>query len=331
VETSGSFITVIELMDKTFETPSIFIIKKSVVDSKVFEELVAENYEESRVSDLYYYDKACSEYIDDTGKYYDVIISLTKDSNKLKDINELIAKGETFIVSVNDNDKTYSVVFLKIENVLGEQVGYLEFYDEDLAVEALRNGIMVKTILIFALWMLSLIGIYIFARSRDKIEKITYSDKLTGVYNRYKLYAFIEQEIERYSRYETDFSIILYDIDYFKNINDKQGHLAGDLVLKESVNLVNKKIRVIDKLFRFVGDEFIILLPNTALDDAKVAAENIRVMIAGTEYYYELKETITFSMGVAQYKQGESASELIDRADEMLYKAKKEGRNIVRG
>lgn len=331
VETSISFVTVIQLMDKKFETPSLFIIKKSVVDEKVFQELISENYEESRVSDLYYYDKACSEYIDNTGRYYDVISAVNKDSDKLKEINELIKKGETFIVNFKTNNKTYSLVFLEIENVAGEQVGYIEFYNEDVEGAVLLKGMVVKTILIFVLWLIILIGILVFARIQDKLEKISYLDKLTNAYNRYKLYDFIEEEIERKRRYETNFSIILYDIDYFKSINDKQGHLAGDLVLKESVKLVNKIIRGNDKLFRFGGDEFLVLLPNTELKNAKVAAENIRAMIEGTEYYYELKENITFSMGVAQYKTGESSSELIDRADEMLYKAKKEGRNRVIG
>ncbi|MBK5254278.1 MAG: diguanylate cyclase [Peptostreptococcaceae bacterium] len=331
VETSISFVTVIELMDKTFDTPSLFIIKKSVVDNKVFGELISENYEQCNAFDSYYYDKECKEYIDDTGKYYSLISLLTKDLNKLEEIDELVSKGETFIFNLKADDETYSVVFLKVENVLGEQIGYLEFYNEDFAVDTLIKGIRVKTILILTLWIIVLMTIFIFSRTRDKIEKISYFDKLTGAYNRYKMYDFIEQEIERKCRYETDFSVILYDIDSFKSVNDKQGHLAGDLVLKESTEIVRRKIRGNDKLFRFGGDEFLILLPNTLLGDAKLAAENIRAMIENTENYYELKEKITLSLGVAQYKPGESSSDVVDRADEMLYKAKEEGRNRVKG
>ncbi|WP_461204870.1 sensor domain-containing diguanylate cyclase [Clostridium sp. DL1XJH146] len=331
VEVSISFISIIKMMDQLFENPSAFIIKKSVVEDKVWEEQIEDNYGQSRISNLYYYDKEAYEYISDKEKYNDFLGSVINDNNVLEKVGKLLEKEETFIINTNNNDQIYTVFFLKIENVVGEQVGYLVFYNENDIFSAFKQSIIIKSIFIAILWVLILWTIFIIYRSKIEMDKITYFDKLTGAYNRNKLYQYIQQEIERNKRYGTSFSIIIYDIDYFKRINDNYGHLVGDLVLKEITHLIKNNIRSNDYLFRFGGDEFIILLPNTKLENAKIVAEKNRAMIDEKEYVTEAVDNITLSTGVAQYIEGEKSEELISRADTVLYKAKSEGRNRVVG
>lgn len=331
VETSISFLSVIKLMDQQFKNPTTFMIKKSVVQDKVWEEQIKKNYEESRISNLYYYDKEGYEYISNNENHTNVIKTTLNNKEEIKEMVSLLKQEKTFIIHTSNKNHTYSIVFLNIKNVIGENVGYLVFYNEDSVYHSYGKSIIINSIFILVLWVCILVSIFLYYRSKEQMYKMTYYDKLTNVYNRNKLYEYIQNEIERNKRYDTDFSIIMFDIDYFKRINDNYGHITGDSVLKEISDLVKNNIRIIDSLFRFGGDEFIILLPNTKLDNAEKVAEKIRVGIINKKYFAEVVENITLSLGVTQYKNDQTSEQLIKRADDMLYKAKEKGRNKVYG
>jgi diguanylate cyclase (GGDEF)-like protein len=327
VEISISYLTVIKLMDEAFETPSQFILKKDVVESKVWEEFIDENYSTSRISDEYYYDKACAEYIENTNRYYDIFEIINKDKSKLDEIGEYLKSQEDFVVSINSDMKYYTVVFKKIDNVVNEHAGYLEFYDEDYETPRLFNNMITKNVLLAALWLVVILTIYGFNNLNNKIHRISYYDKLTGVYNRNLLYDFIEKEINNCNRYGKEFSLIMFDIDNFKHINDKHGHLNGDLVIKAIAEVVNKNIRSTDLLIRFGGDEFVALLPNTNISEGYIVSEKLRKKVRENTRVGNINESITISLGLAEYKLGESSNDILDRADEYLYKAKETGRN----
>ncbi len=159
----------------------------------------------------------------------------------------------------------------------------------------------------------------------QKLEKLATTDGLTGILNRYAFNKFLEEEIYRAERYGTKFSIILFDIDNFKKINDTYGHLTGDEVLKETVNIVKKQIRKSDVFARWGGEEFIILLPNGT--DAVEVAEKIRKTIANS--FFIGPEKITVSFGVTSFKEGDTINSIIKRADQALYLAKENGKNRV--
>jgi diguanylate cyclase (GGDEF)-like protein len=119
----------------------------------------------------------------------------------------------------------------------------------------------------------------------------------------------------------------MIDIDYFKNINDTHGHIAGDKVLKTFCNVVKAKIRNTDIFARWGGEEFIIVCPNTKLENALIIAENLRKLVKNTTF--EGVKGITCSFGVAEFKQYETLDSLIKRADNALYTAKANGRDRV--
>jgi len=154
---------------------------------------------------------------------------------------------------------------------------------------------------------------------------------LTGILNRARCEELLEAEISRSKRYRTDpFSVILFDIDHFKRINDTFGHATGDEVLKKIADITRKAIRACDFFARWGGEEFFVLLPHTHYDGALLAAEKLRMAQEST--LFPGPERVTSSYGVAQFNgQEETLASLVKRADDALYNAKGKGRNKVEG
>ena len=156
-------------------------------------------------------------------------------------------------------------------------------------------------------------------------------DPLTGVNNRSALNAALVRETELARRHKSPLSIIMMDIDYFKQVNDRYGHLAGDFVLRSIADAIGNCTRCSDIIFRSGGEEFLIVLSNTAGEGARLLAERIRRTIASGDYQYGNHPIlVTASFGVACYEDGESSDELLEKADRALYDAKADGRNCVR-
>ncbi len=148
------------------------------------------------------------------------------------------------------------------------------------------------------------------------------TDPLTGVCNRRAFDESLSSLLAQQKRYSTPLSLAMIDIDFFKQINDKQGHLDGDRVLQDLAQLLGANMRECDVLARYGGEEFIILMPNTELPAACNLTERIRAAVQGSL-------SITVSMGIAAASDDGSGSELLARADAALYMAKKSGRNCV--
>ena len=168
--------------------------------------------------------------------------------------------------------------------------------------------------------------------NRIDLEKQAYTDYLTGLNNRRSFIERTEIELYRKERYGREFSLIMFDIDYFKYINDKFGHNAGDLVLKEIANICRSVLREVDIIGRIGGEEFAILLPETDIVQATLVAERLRVSISNGKVFPTLNEEVRFaaSFGVTFTKDAnKSINELLNQADDALYKAKNSGRNRV--
>lgn len=159
-----------------------------------------------------------------------------------------------------------------------------------------------------------------------------HTDALTKIYNKRYLMEVLEVEFKRAKSLHTDFSILFFDLDHFKKVNDTYGHDAGDYVLKEFAALVRSNhIRPKDVFARYGGEEFILLLANTGIKDAMEIAERVRAAIETHVFLYEGKRlSVTTSMGIAELKTGiESAQTLLKHADQALYAAKNAGRNRI--
>ncbi len=160
-----------------------------------------------------------------------------------------------------------------------------------------------------------------------RLEKMAKTDALTGVFNRAKFNSDLKQMEENALRYKRGFSLIAIDIDHFKRINDTYGHGAGDEVIKEIVKIICLQIRQLDSIYRYGGEEFLVILPETDLKGSILQAERLRQAVAEHKFNYE--EEMTISLGIAEYSEGEPLHVLLKRADDSLYAAKVAGRNQV--
>jgi diguanylate cyclase (GGDEF)-like protein len=170
------------------------------------------------------------------------------------------------------------------------------------------------------------------AEYHEEIYRLTIIDALTDTHNKRYLLDFLDRELARSARYGRPLTVILFDIDRFKVINDELGHLGGDFTLRELAACVKNSIRKEELFARYGGEEFVIVLPETTLDGAAIAAERIRKLVAEYPFQYEGKAfTVTVSMGMAATAGDPSMSpaELLNLADQKLYQAKREGRNRV--
>ncbi|MDD5772122.1 MAG: GGDEF domain-containing protein [bacterium] len=154
------------------------------------------------------------------------------------------------------------------------------------------------------------------------------TDDLTGVHNRRWLYEVLGLEIKRAQRYNLPLTIIIFDIDYFKNINDQYGHNMGDNLLQEIAGLVNKNIRSTDFFARLGGDEFLILMPGHSWETAGQFIEKLRMIIE--KYNFTFNKNVTCSFGITQFKNDDTINKLLKRADEGLYWSKNNGRNMLK-
>jgi diguanylate cyclase (GGDEF)-like protein len=170
-------------------------------------------------------------------------------------------------------------------------------------------------------------------KSNRKLSEISFEDSLTGLYNRRYFNDIIDKEVKRAERYGMNFSILIFDIDFFKQVNDSHGHHAGDFVLKRVGEVLKRIKRGTDIAVRYGGDEFVVVLPATDFKQSLIFAERLRAAIEGTDIAV-LGNTIriTISVGVTVYLPGRTATShecLLEIADKALYDAKKSGGNRV--
>ncbi|PIE25209.1 MAG: hypothetical protein CSA60_01610 [Neptuniibacter caesariensis] len=157
------------------------------------------------------------------------------------------------------------------------------------------------------------------------------TDPLTGLPNRAAYDEQAAQEYARWSRYKSVFSIVVADLDFFKEVNDTYGHLAGDKVLRLVAKVITGNIRTTDFVARYGGEEFVMLLPSTAADEALRAMDKVRKSLADSPFNFHGKPvSITMSFGVTEIKKGDFLDDAFARADAALYQAKEDGRNLVR-
>jgi two-component system cell cycle response regulator len=165
----------------------------------------------------------------------------------------------------------------------------------------------------------------------EEIYRLTTVDGLTQIFNRRYFLEQFEREVSRAKRYRRELSLMMFDIDHFKDINDSYGHLAGDYVLKQLATVIKGKIRREDILARYGGEEFVIILPEIDGGNSVIFAEKIRKIVEKAPFKFEdTRINVTISVGMGTLTEADDAASLIKRADEKLYEAKAAGRNCVR-
>ncbi len=170
------------------------------------------------------------------------------------------------------------------------------------------------------------------ARAVEKIQELTITDDCTGLYNARHLYKTLEAEVYRSARFGYEFSVLFLDLDHFKNVNDNYGHLVGSKLLGDIGHALRSHLRLIDFAFRYGGDEFVVVLPQTNKQSAIVVARRLRDLFRSTSFTSAdgSQLHIRASMGVASYPEdARTAHELIRQADEMMYLVKNTSRDNI--
>ena len=170
------------------------------------------------------------------------------------------------------------------------------------------------------------------ARAVERIQELTITDDCTGLYNARHLYKTLEAEVYRSARFGYEFTVLFIDLDYFKRVNDTHGHLAGSRLLAEVGYLIKANLRLIDFAFRYGGDEFVILLPQTNKDSALIVARRLLEVFRTTNFLKAegLHLNVRSSIGVATFPEdARTAHEIIRQADEMMYAVKNTTRDNI--
>jgi diguanylate cyclase (GGDEF)-like protein len=169
-------------------------------------------------------------------------------------------------------------------------------------------------------------------RAVERIQELTITDDCTGLFNSRHLFSVLESELERSRRFSLPFSLIFIDLDHFKAVNDLHGHLTGSRLLAEIAKTIKHNVRGIDSAFRYGGDEFIVLLPQTGKDAALEVTQRLLTELRNTHYLVQegLDLQIQASFGIASYPEdGETAQQIIGSADEMMYLVKNSSRGNI--
>lgn len=168
------------------------------------------------------------------------------------------------------------------------------------------------------------------AKYHEEIYRMTIIDGLTQIHNKRYLQEALERDVMRARRHSRDLCVLMFDIDHFKLINDKYGHLAGDYVLRELARVVSERIRRDEVFARYGGEEFALILPETTLEGAEQLAENLRARVEKHPFQFQGEAIpVTISMGAALLTEEMSSQDIVTAADGKLYEAKRGGRNRV--
>lgn len=170
------------------------------------------------------------------------------------------------------------------------------------------------------------------ARAVEKIQELTITDDCTGLFNARHLYKTLESEVYRSSRFGYEFSVLFIDLDHFKQVNDTHGHLIGSKLLSEIGYLIKAQLRLIDYAFRYGGDEFVVLLPQTSKDAALIVGRRLRDSLRASQFCAEegLNLNVRASIGLATYPHdAKTPHDIIRQADEMMYLVKNTTRDNI--
>ncbi len=210
--------------------------------------------------------------------------------------------------------------------------GGLEKMHQNMTIQPLRNSygqISHAALIIYDVSVQAQDSLML-AQANEQLQQLSQVDGLTGLTNRRQWDLLIGQEFNRSKRYNQDSCLLVIDIDYFKKVNDLRGHDVGDEVLKGMAQLLKQQLRESDIVARYGGEEFVVLLPNTALAQAKELAERIRLNVEAHVFNVEPPLSVTISSGLCEYRQSLSdTQDWFKLADQALYLSKSNGRNQV--
>ena len=238
-----------------------------------------------------------------------------------------VAKDERFASRIDEMTKwkTQSILCVPLSSK-GKVLGVIQLINVDMSSFGSDQFMLLQALADYAAIAIDN------ARAVEKIQELTITDDCTGLYNARHLYSTIESEVYRSTRFGYEFSVLFLDLDRFKLVNDNHGHLVGSRLLYEIGSMIKSRLRLIDYAFRYGGDEFVVLLPQTCKTSALVVARRLRDILRTTKFHMGegLDLNVRASMGVASFPDdAKNAHDLIRQADEMMYTIKNTTRDAI--
>mgnify|MGYP000927968057 CR=1 FL=1 len=316
VEVSFSMAAFIDVLSELSDCSFAFIIKRSVVESTVFPDQQS-NYVKSDISENYLYDRNI--------KTDEILEKLAADNQDMFDT--IFEAGNDTGIIIESKGAEYLVLFRHVRNLADKQIGWILSAIKDEQGSELRKQALLLIVAVSGFLMLLFFILNILRMERENLALLSMTDALTGIANRNSLKNYMAKELKKASRFAFPISCILFDIDHFKNINDKYGHDEGDRVLKKITETILSALRETDFFARWGGEEFVIILSHCGQEETRILAERARSTVE--QAFIKYKYPLTISLGLSTYKTGETLEELIARADSAMYQAKNEGRNRV--
>ncbi|RMA97715.1 GGDEF domain-containing protein [Hydrogenothermus marinus] len=310
------FSVIQEELNKIFPETYLFLLNKDIIVDKI-KRKTTKIAIPSEISANFYYENMTLK---------NIPISLINSKIK-EEVQPFLSLKKPISLVYKYKNNYILISFYPVYNLKQQFIGYLVSYSVDNTYGVIIKSYYLNIILTFLISIVLAILVYITIKNIERFRYLAETDRLTDLYNKGKFNEVLSQEIERARRYKRPLSLIVFDIDHFKKINDTYGHKVGDEVLKALAKLVRKKVRKTDFVARWGGEEFVILAPETDLEGAKKLAEKIRQAVEN--YEFPTVKKVTISLGVAQLKEDDTPDDFIVRADKALYKAKEGGRNQV--
>jgi len=276
--------------------------------------------------------------------YYTVAVGEGCDSVNALKLNSgesltrwVLEKGEPLVISnVNADpridpdskdeffDKPSSIVYMPVRTG-GKVLGLMQLVNSDMRIYH-RGEMLLQALADYAAIAIEN------ARSMQRIQELSITDDCTGLYNARHLSTVLAEEVPRSQRFGYEFSVLFLDIDHFKRINDKYGHLNGSKLLAQFGRRLRENLRLVDAAFRYGGDEFVVLLPQTSKEAAVRVARRLMMTFGSAEWLASEGTLLSLSasVGIATFPQdGTTSQAIVQRADELMYQVKQAGRNNI--
>lgn len=316
-EVSFSIKSFFDVLSELTDSRYLFALNRAVVERTVFREELT-NYSPSYIgSDLLF---------DIQLEHPNELAPLFR--NRTGFLEERLQQQESFGYFFRSRDDRRLILFHALHNIRSEQVGWIiSITRDDFQYRIRRDQFLAGSLLVSLFIIIQLLS-WIVVSDRQELLRLSRTDQLTAILNRHWMRQETEAEIEKAARYAYPVSVILFDIDHFKNLNDTWGHNEGDRVLQRLARTVEATVRSGDRFARWGGEEFLVLLPHSDERAALQAAEKLRETIAGAELSEHAQ--VTISCGAAELREDEMLDSLVGRADKALYQAKSDGRNTSR-
>jgi len=231
------------------------------------------------------------------------------------------------ILKYRDNQSSQDEVLFQSE-ICWEKANFITFSIQKISEQKLgdyKNLILLISLIVSVFIFSIILIVHRIVHKHLEVDVIT--DPMTRLYNRSYFNRVVKEQINLSKRYDYNFSLILIDIDHFKNINDDFGHPGGDKVLIQFSALLKENARDVDYVFRLGGEEFAIISPQCTIDQAYIIAEKFRHLVSSADF--NIERPLTISVGASQYAESETSDEMFIRTDKALYRAKSTGRNTV--